>query len=462
MNDKHLPPTPLHLDTAFSDIAASAGAAATDGTTGTLEVRRLVKRSRRQRATALGASGFVVLGLAGIGLSGLLTPAPIEILPAPPITPSPTTSVEPLSGTFAPVCGDDLSEVLATTTPLTLAPNGATSRPFDLASTSDSALTIGSPGRVAVHLIDAEGDVVAIPTTDEAPAEESPARLDLDPGETADLWPSDVAACDTAPLAAGTYSAIGTVTAEITPAHGTPAAATVVGGPWTVTIDDTGRLTSIAGVAIDDEPTTSPPPTATDAEPPAGPVNPGGFASPTFTFPGLLGAPEDEYQDVGMCLAPALTPTKGEALGQLKFGQPDVTVVSGSTVTVELTQSAVPNARVDDAEFGGLVFWSLTKDGLIVANGMRIDDQRRNTHLDEQTPVREQFEVVPRSCATPDSPNLPPGDYLLSAYKPYRVSAYSLRLQDGTWGPVNSAMQSSPPFFFDGALVAEPIPFTIR
>ncbi|MFJ2299329.1 hypothetical protein [Oerskovia paurometabola] len=90
MNDKQQPSTPLHLDAAFSDIAASAGAAATDGTTGTVEVHRLVKRSRRRRAAAFGTGGFVLLGVAGIGLSGLLAPAPVEILPAPPVSPAPT------------------------------------------------------------------------------------------------------------------------------------------------------------------------------------------------------------------------------------------------------------------------------------------------------------------------------------------------------------------------------------
>ncbi|MFF2623877.1 DUF4232 domain-containing protein [Oerskovia jenensis] len=271
MNDKHLPPTPLHLDTAFSDIAASAGAAATDGTTGTLEVRRLVKRSRRQRATALGASGFVVLGLAGVGLSGLLTPAPVEILPAPPITPSPTASVEPLPGTFAPTCGDDLSDLQATTLPLALTHNGAEYRPLDLTNTSDSPVTVGSFGHVAVYLLDAEGKVISVPTADEPPTDEATDRVDLGPGDSASLWPSDVAACGTALPPAGTYPALGLATAEITRQGQETATSTVVGGRWTVTIDDTGRLTSIAGVRVDDEPTetAAPPPEA-----PAAPVDP--------------------------------------------------------------------------------------------------------------------------------------------------------------------------------------------
>ncbi|MFD6093741.1 hypothetical protein ACFWGN_16610 [Oerskovia sp. NPDC060338] len=75
MTDKHLPP--LHLDAAFSDIAASAAGSASYGTAGAIQVHRLVKRSRRQRAAALGSAGFLVLGAAGLGLSGLFrAPSP--------------------------------------------------------------------------------------------------------------------------------------------------------------------------------------------------------------------------------------------------------------------------------------------------------------------------------------------------------------------------------------------------
>jgi hypothetical protein len=105
MNDKHLPATlPLHA--ALSDIADAAGADAIDGTRGTAEVRRLVRRSRRQRATTLSVGGLAVLGLAGIGLSGLVSPGPVEILPAPPVSPTP---VSPDPAESPTTCGSSVN-----------------------------------------------------------------------------------------------------------------------------------------------------------------------------------------------------------------------------------------------------------------------------------------------------------------------------------------------------------------
>ncbi|MET4224025.1 hypothetical protein [Oerskovia enterophila] len=269
MNDKHLPP--MHLDAAFSDIAESAAGAVTGDLTGAAEVHRLIKRSRRQRAAALGSAGFVLLGVAGIGLSGLFSPAPVEILPAPPV-PSPTPQVvEPLAGTFTPTCGDDLSDLLATTTPLVLGPDGGDSSTdaddtggsvLSVTNTSDTALTLTSTGFANLYLVDGEGMVQFA-----SPVPEPVQVLDLEPGGSEGIALPTVGTCtDGAPPAAGTYSAVGMLPAEITPAGQDAVSGTVVGGPWTVTVDDTGNLTSIAGHTVSAAHPTTPPPTASGAE----------------------------------------------------------------------------------------------------------------------------------------------------------------------------------------------------
>ncbi|KZM35677.1 hypothetical protein [Oerskovia enterophila] len=462
MNDKHLPP--MHLDAAFSDIAESAAGSVTEDLTGAAEVHRLVKRSRRQRAAAFGSAGFVLLGVAGIGLSGLFSPAPVEILPAPPV-PSPTPQVvEPLAGAFTPTCGDDLSDLLATTTPLVLGPDGGDSTTdaddtggsgLYVTNTSDTALTLTSTGFANLYLVDGEGTVQFV-----SPVPEPVQVLDLEPGGSGGIALPTVGTCtDGAPPAAGTYSAVGMLPAEITPAGQDAVSGTVVGGPWTVTVDDTGNLTSIAGHTVSAAHPTTPPPTASGAAvdvPDAAPVNPGGFASPTFTFPERSKGPSNYA-----CLAPAPTPSKPDALGLLTLDQSGVTTQSGATVTVGLTQSAVPNAKVFADDLGGLILWFLTKDGQIVATGDWGDYQPGDEPLGERT-LRHRVEVVPRSCASPDGANLPPGEYQLYALKVYRVLSYSLRLQDGTWGPVNSTRHTSPPWFYDWSLTTEPIPFTIQ
>ncbi|KRD37182.1 hypothetical protein ASE27_07025 [Oerskovia sp. Root918] len=279
MNDKHLPP--LHLDAAFSDIAASAAGSASDGTAGALQVHRLVKRSRRQRAAALGSASFLVLGAAGLGLSGLLSPAPVEILPALPVPDPPSEVVEPLDGSFAPACGEDLSDLRPTTTPLTLGPAALGSAgAFDVVNTGDVRRTVASTGYVALYLLDAEGRVTSAPSMVE------PMQvLDLDPGEAGPLAPAGIGACgDGDAPAAGTYSAVGLLTADVTTGEDT-ARGTIVGGPWEITIDDTGMLTSIAGRTASEPPDETPTTPAPPEAPVAGSVNPGGFPSPTFTFP---------------------------------------------------------------------------------------------------------------------------------------------------------------------------------
>lgn len=459
MNDKQLPSTPLHLDAAFSDIAASAGAAATGGTTGTVEVHRLVKRSRRRRAAAFGTGGFVLLGVAGIGLSGLLAPAPVEILPAPPVpTPTPTADVvEPLGGTFAPVCGDDLSELLATTTPLTLGPDPsdvAGETPLKVTNTGDASLTTSSTGFVAVYLLDAEGQVVSSSTTDEPSTEGARTSLDLAPGESGPLGLAGIGRCGDAPLpTAGTYTAVGTLATELTPVGGTATASTVVGGPWTVAIDDRGRVTSLDGhaVALPVEPETPP-------EAPEPPTHlPGAFDGEKVTFP----APQT-MNDTFQCGQPAPAATGDELLARLEVVGPVPVLDASSRPTIPGRVTVSPHARPDVVDFFFLYEYVISQDGVIVSSPQTPTDSYGNVELEPGRTLDNQISLVPTAtCGNgPGTPEpLAPGTYQLHATLPWMINSYALQQTDGTWG---RTQQATGEHLFKGTLVSAPVTFTVQ
>jgi hypothetical protein len=241
-------------------------------------------RTRRRRAAKKAALGATTLCVAGaLGVAALSLPQGPRVEPvAPAQSPSATAApvVEPLSGAFAPVCGEDLSDLQATTTPLTLTPSGARQAPLDLANTGDEPLTLPPTGRVAIHLLDTDGTVVSTVGVDEsaagAPADEpvSGEPVTLDPGGAHRLTLADVGPCDDAGLPpAGTHTAIALLTVDLTTDGQDAVPSTVVGGPWIVTTDAQGRITGLAGRAV--EPPVAETPTAPDTpESPAVPADP--------------------------------------------------------------------------------------------------------------------------------------------------------------------------------------------
>lgn len=463
MNDKIPPSTPLHLDAALSEIATDASRAASDGLTGSAEVRRLVKRSRRQRATAFGSAGFVLLGVAGIGLSGVLSPAPVEILPAPPV-PSPTPEVvEPLDGAFAPACGEDLSDLLATTTPVALGPDtsdGTGETPLQVTNTGDTPLTVASAGRVAVYLLDAEGKVASTHVPDDPATNEAPQPFDLAPGESGGLGLSGVGPCGDAALpAAGTWSAIGSLATETTPADGVAAAGTVVGGPWTVTVDDQGRVTSLDGrtVAVPPAQPDTPPEVPETPEPPT--YLPGAFDSEKATFPAPV-----EWEDL-QCGSPAPAATGDGALARLKVAGP-VPVMSGSSeksVTARLTTHA--HARLDVVDWSFLYEYVISQDGVIVSSPLIATDSYENAEMQPGSVQDGRFTLAatascdPYATSTPQP--LPPGTYQLHAIYPWMIDSYALQQTDGTWGRTIQR-EAGAEALFKGRLVSAPVTFTVQ
>lgn len=466
MNDKHLPSNPLHLDAALSDIAASASGSATDGLAGAAEVHRLVKRSRRQRAAAFGSAGFVLLGVAGIGLSGILSPAPVEILPAPPV-PTPTPSpgvVEPLDGAFAPACGDDLSDLLATTSPLTLGPDPSDTvdtSPLQVTSTSDVPLTLSSTGKVAVYLLDAQGRVVSTSVPDEgSPDDAVRAPLDLAPGASGQVGLSGTGPCGDAALpAAGTWSAVGLLGGEIMPAGQDASSGTLVGGPWTVTVDDAGNLTSLDGhpvapPVVETEPVT--PPEAPEPEPT---YLPGAFDSEQATFP--VPVTYDNLQ----CGSPAPAPTGDSLLARLEVvGR--VPVVGGASqpsVTTRVTTHA--HARLEVVDWFFLYEYVISQNGVIVSSPLTNTDSYDDIELapgskqDGRLVLAAAASCDPYGTSTPEP--LPPGTYQLHATLPWMVGSYSLQQKDGTWGRtiLRDPAQELP---FKGTLVSPPVTFTVQ
>ncbi|MFE4463729.1 hypothetical protein ACFRCR_01305 [Oerskovia sp. NPDC056781] len=466
MNDKIPPSTPLHLDAALSEIATDASRAASDGLTGSAEVHRLIKRSRRQRATAFGSAGFVLLGVAGIGLSGVLSPAPVEILPAPPV-PSPTPEVvEPLDGAFAPACGEDLSELRATTTPVALGP--ATSdvtgeTPLQVTNTGDTPLTVASAGRVTVYLLDAEGKVASTHVPADPATDEAPQPLHLAPGESGELGLSAVGPCgDATPPAAGTWSAIGSLAGETTPAGGVAAAGTVVGGPWTVTLDDQGRVTSLDGrtVAVPPAQPATPPEAPEAPETPEPPTHlPGAFGSEKATFP----APT-EWEDL-QCGSPAPAATGDALLARLKVvGQvPAMGGSSEKSVTARVTTHA--HARLDVVDWFFLYEYVISQDGVIVSSPLTATDSYENAELQPGSVQDGRFTLAATASCDPygtSSPQpLPPGTYQLHATLPWMIDSYALQQTDGAWGRTVQR-EAGAEALFKGRLVSAPVTFTVQ
>ncbi|MDF2847269.1 MAG: hypothetical protein K0R97_1251 [Oerskovia sp.] len=458
MNDKIPPSTPLHLDAALSDIASDASRAVSDGLTGSTEVHRLIKRSRRQRATAFGSAGFVLLGVAGIGLSGVLSPAPVEILPAPPV-PSPTPEVvEPLDGAFAPVCGDDLSDLLATTTPMTLGPDTSDATgetPLQVTNTGDTPLTVASTGRVTVYLLDAEGKVASTHVQDDPATGEAPQPFDLAPGESGDLGLSAVGPCgDTALPAAGTWSAIGALATETTAAGGTAAAGTVVGGPWTVTLDDQGRVTSLEGRTVALPP--AQPDTPPEApEPPT--YLPGAFGSEKATFPAPV-----EFEDL-QCGSPAPAATGDALLARLEVvGRvPVMGGASEKSVTARVTTHA--HARLGLVAFD--YEYVISQNGVIVSSPLVASDFASDAQMQPGSVQDGPFALAATaSCDTygTSTPQpLPPGTYQLHAIYPWMIDSYALQQTDGTWGRTIQREEGAEALF-KGRLVSAPVTFTVQ
>ncbi|MFF3066506.1 hypothetical protein ACFVQ3_18355 [Oerskovia sp. NPDC057915] len=463
MNDKIPPSTPLHLDAALSDIATDASRAVSDGLTGSAEVHRLIKRSRRQRAAAFGSAGFVLLGVAGIGLSGVLSPAPVEILPAPPV-PSPTPEVvEPLDGAFAPACGDDLSDLLATTTPVALAPGGSPERPLVLDNTGESHLAVTSDGVVALYLLDAEGKVASLPAMPTPPTDETPSdrsTSELEPGASAELATSGVGACDgSQPPTSGTYTAMGFLTADLAPAGQGPTTATVAGGPWIVTTDEAGRLTSIDGHAVAVEPV-QPVEPETPPEAPEPPTYlPGAFGTERATFP----APRT-MEDL-QCGSPAPAPSGDDLLARLEVvGRvPVVDATSQPSITARVTTHA--HARLNVVDWSFLYEYVISQDGVIVSSPLTATDSYEYTEMQPGAVQDGRFTLAATGACdlygTSAPQPLPPGTYQLHAVYPWLVDSYALQQTDGTWGRT-IARESGGESLFKGILVSAPVTFTVR
>jgi len=466
MNDKHQPSNPLDLDAALVDIATSASASAADGPAGTAEVHRLVKRSRRQRATAFGSAGFVLLGVAGVGLSGLLSPAPVEVLPAPPVltpapTPTPTSAVvTPLTGTLVPACGDDLSEIAATTAPLVLEPDpsgAADGSPLQVTSTADAPLTLSSTGTAAVYLLDAQGTVVSTSVPPESPADgEGAASFDLDPGASGELGLQGIGPCGDAALpAAGTWKAVGMLGGDITRAGGVATSGTLVGGPWEVTIDDAGNLTSLDGhpvAVVEAEPET--PPEA--PEPPT--YLPGAFDREEVTFPAPLTM--DENLQCGQA-APAAT--SDDLLARLEIVGP--VPVTGGTSQPSITARVTTHAHARLESFGFDDEYVISQNGVIVSSPLIATDFGSDVEMQPGSVRNGRFILTGTASCDPyggSAPQpLPPGTYQLHATYAWLIDSYSLQQTDGTWGRTIQRGPAEEPLF-KGNLVSPPVTFTVQ
>ncbi|MBD8000468.1 hypothetical protein [Oerskovia gallyi] len=421
-------------------------------------VRGRTRRRRAAKKVALGATTLCVagaLGVAALSIPQDVRPEPIAPAesPSPTATPSPTPEPPP---TFpaaitasALACqqpaptptGDDLPARLSIDIPdLAAQTPGSATAPV-LMTFDDKVRLRYDDSATGAYVVVQDGVVVS----SSLPAAETTGEATPTPGSSAG-WEMEVTTVPTCGGASGHLSRLPAGSYEVFALHRFPLtgySAQRPDGTW----GDEATGTLFDGWLVSE-----PVPLTITPEPP---LIPGAFASPTFTFPV---APDGPHID--SCSAPAPTPSAPDALGLLTIDEPRVSTQSGATVTVRLAQSAVPHAKVYADDIGGVILWQLTKDGQIVATGNSADAQPGEEPLGERT-LRHTFDVVPLSCASSEGENLPPGEYQLYVTKPYRVLAYSLQLQDGTWGPVMTSRHTSPPWFYDWGLTTEPIPFTI-
>lgn len=424
-------------------------------------VRGRTRRRRAAKKVALGATTLCVagaLGVAALSIPQDVRPEPIAPAesPSPTATPSPTPEPPP---TFpAAITASALACQQPAPTPtgddlparLSIDAAGLTVESLDVVDTTvtttftdHARITVADEKWPGAYVVVQDGLIVSSPL----PLPETDGPLAPEPGSSVTRGTSvdTFASCDpeglndhSPSMPPGDYQVYALSRFQL--------------GSWAPVGPDGTVGPETTGALHDGWLVSEPVPLTITPEPP---LIPGAFASPTFTFPV---APDGPHID--SCSAPAPTPSAPDALGLLTIDEPRVSTQSGATVTVRLAQSAVPHAKVYADDIGGVILWQLTKDGQIVAAGNSADAQPGEEPLGERT-LRHTFDVVPLSCASSEGENLPPGEYQLYVTKPYRVLAYSLQLQDGTWGPVMTSRHTSPPWFYDWGLTTEPIPFTI-